>query len=98
LTWAENPENNGLFTITNYRIYRKPKGTDDSQYSLVGEVDAGTFEYDDRGFSSAQDASSYEYAVTAVDSDGAESDYDIQTSFFSPTGKTKPVDELNRIK
>ncbi len=97
ITWTENPDNNGLFTIANYRIYRKPKGTDDSQYSLVGEVPAGTFEYDDRGFPSAQDASGYEYAVTAVDSDGAESEYDMETTTFR-SSITRPAEGLNRIK
>lgn len=98
VTWTENPENAGLFTIVNYNIYRKPKGTDDSQYQLVGETAAGTLQFDDRGFPSAQDASGYEYAVTAVAEDGSESGFHMETSLSSRPGITKPVEGLNRTK
>lgn len=90
VTWTENPDNAGLYTIANYRIYRKPKGTDDSQYTQVGEVGSGTFEYNDRGFPSAQDASGYQYAVTSLAQDGSESGYHMEASFFSGSGAGLP--------
>jgi PKD repeat protein len=75
ITWAPNPQNDGLFNIAQYRIYRKMEGTGDDQYEFLAEVSSSTFEYTDRGFPSQQVAESYVYTVTAVDSNGNESDY-----------------------
>jgi PKD repeat protein len=75
ITWGANTQNDGLFTISHYRIYRKIQGTGDEQYSFTGEVAGSIFEYTDRGFPSQQVAVTYVYVITAVDSDGNESDY-----------------------
>lgn len=75
VTWRENPENSGLFTIAGYRIYRRPAGTDDSGYILVGEVGGGVLSYDDRGFIDEAAADAVVYTVTALDVDGRESPF-----------------------
>ncbi len=73
ISWDENPGNSGLFTLSQYRIYRKAQN--DSQFVFVGEVSAEEFLYEDRKFNNAQEAAGYVYAVTAVDDQGNESDY-----------------------
>jgi fibronectin type 3 domain-containing protein len=73
ISWDENPGNSGLFTLSQYRIYRKAHN--ESQFAFVGEVSAGEFSYEDRKFNDAQEAAGYVYAVTAVDDQGNESDY-----------------------
>jgi len=75
VTWRENPDNPGLFTIAGYRIYSKPAGHDDSAYTQVGETAGGVFLFDDRGFVDAPAADAVVYTVTAVDSDGRESPF-----------------------
>jgi PKD repeat protein len=75
ITWEENPGNSGLFTVINYRIYRRTLAEDDAQFTLVGEAGAGELIYRDRNFSNAQEADNYVYAVTAVDDESNESDY-----------------------
>ena len=73
VTWIENPQNVGAYTITTYRIYRKAKGAPVDQYVSVGESSADTPWYDDRHFTSIQDAENYDYAVTCIDNQGQES-------------------------
>jgi PKD repeat protein len=73
VTWQANPENQGLFAVASYRIYRKTKGADDTQYTLRGEVTGSTKEFNDHGFSGTADAQNYVYAVTSVDDEGNES-------------------------
>jgi fibronectin type 3 domain-containing protein len=73
ITWQEDSDNSGLFTVANYRIYRKVQSADDSQFSLLTEVSAATFEYQDRGLSGADEASGYVYVITSVDDAGLES-------------------------
>ncbi len=68
LTWEANPDNKDV-KVVKYRIYRRVKGSGEAM-SLIAEVNAGTYEYLDRGLG-ANDY--YEYAITAVDEDGNES-------------------------
>ena len=68
LTWEANPDNKDV-KVAKYRIYRRVKGSGGAM-SLIAEVNAGTYEYLDRGLG-ANDY--YEYAITAVDEDGNES-------------------------
>jgi PKD repeat protein len=75
ISWQENAENSGFFNIAQYRIYRKAQGDNDSQFLQVAEVSSGEFSYEDRGFSNFQEAAKYVYVVTAVDSQGNESEY-----------------------
>jgi len=78
ITWNANPENAGLFPVASYRIYRKPNGTDDSQYTQRGQVTGSTYEFNDPGFSGLADTDNYEYAVTSVDDEGNESVFSSQ--------------------
>ena len=73
ITWQEDSDNSGLFTVAAYRIYRKAQTADDSQFTLLTEVSASTFEYQDRGLSGADEASGYVYVITSVDDAGLES-------------------------
>lgn len=70
--WKENPSNRNLFTITNYRIYRKRKGEPDELFQLIKEVEASYLILLDRNLPSYQDAQSYEYGISAVDWDNIE--------------------------
>ena len=72
ITWEANPANQGLFSITKYRIYRKKKTEDDNRFQLIQEVDAQVFEIMERQFSSQNDAGQYAYGIAAVDTNGIE--------------------------
>lgn len=72
VSWGANNQNNGLFTVTTYRIYRKQTGEEDTQFVLMGEVDSSQFEYIERGFATADEAESFVYGISAVDSDNNE--------------------------
>jgi PKD repeat protein len=74
VSWANNPGNADLYTIASFRIYRKPRNADDSQFTMIGEVNGTQTEYADRGFKNREVADAVVYAVTAVDSDGNESE------------------------
>jgi PKD repeat protein len=87
VTWDENPGNAGLFTVAKYRIYRKTQAAAETGFTLIGEVSAGTKEFVDQGFSSAQEAEDYVYMVTAVDDAGNESD--IPTTVGSSLGRVQ---------
>jgi hypothetical protein len=73
--WQENPGNEGQFTVTRYKIYRKLASESDVFFRLLGEVTAGqsTLEYWDRGLQSQEEATQYTYGVSAQDGDGNES-------------------------
>lgn len=73
VTWEESGDNQGLFTITRYRIYRKNQGEADSQFSLVGEVDASHRLYQERNISSLEEAQNYIYGVSSLDQENNES-------------------------
>jgi lysophospholipase L1-like esterase len=80
ITWEENNENAELFNVTLYRIYRKRTGEEHDLFQLLGEVDASTFEYLDRGFSSSSEAEGYIYGVASVDEENNESLIGIQAN------------------
>ncbi len=70
--WEENPQNPQYgITIIRYNIYRRPKGTASVEH--IAAVRADTFRFLDRGLQ-REDENRFEYAVTAVDSQGNESD------------------------
>jgi lysophospholipase L1-like esterase len=73
INWEDNPQNQGEYEIVSHRIYRKLKGQINTSYQLIAEVSASDFTYLDRGISGKEAAESYQYTVTAVDSDGQES-------------------------
>jgi hypothetical protein len=65
LTWEANSDNTEKgITITAQRIYRKTRTEDDSKWTLISEVQATVFKYEDRNIPSDSD---YVYAVTCVD-------------------------------
>ena len=78
VSWQNNPENQGIFTISGYRIYRKTQGQPDASFVLLDEVPSGSSTFWDRGLTSQAQAEGYVYGVSAVDSLGRE----------SPIGKT----------
>ena len=84
--WKSPISGKDFSSETGYRIYRKPRGTDDRQYTLRGEVTGSTHEFNDHGFSSTADAQSYEYAVTSVDDEGNESMFSGSLSGISSNG------------
>ena len=69
LSWQANPQT--LATVTNYRLYRKPKDAPDSAWSFLVELPASTVIYDDRGLRKDQ---LFSYRITAISSQGFESD------------------------
>lgn len=73
ISWQNNPENQGTFTISGYRIYRKSEGQPDSSFVLLDEVPSDSLTFWDRGLSSRAEAEGYVYGVSAVDSLGRES-------------------------
>jgi hypothetical protein len=71
--WKANARNDGLFNITNYRIFRKDKSKNGSSYVYIAEVAGNVFTFYDSGFPSAEERNKYLYAVASVDSNGKES-------------------------
>lgn len=70
--WEDNPQNQGLFDVARFRIYRKQKGEGDDRYQWVGEVDASQKEFLDRNLPSRTAAGAYTYGVAAVDKNNVE--------------------------
>jgi len=73
VTWEANPQNEGVYVIASYNIYRKIKGQQDEQFQLMAVVPAGQTEYLDRNLGSEEDAENFFYGISAVDSEGRES-------------------------
>ncbi|MCK5056874.1 MAG: PKD domain-containing protein [Candidatus Aminicenantes bacterium] len=72
IEWEANPKNTELgFTIENYKIYRRVKGTG-NEWAHLADVSGSTYYYYDKGFTSRQDAMEYEYGVSVL-ADGIES-------------------------
>lgn len=73
ITWDKNPKNNGLFNIVKFRIYRKLKSQPPTYFRFLGEIESGhPLCYYDH-FSSEEERSKYNYAVTEVDVQSKES-------------------------
>lgn len=73
ITWNPNPLNQDGFDITRYRVYRKSAGQADSAYTALGDIDAASTEFLDRGHASEADALGFVYGVSALDAEGSES-------------------------
>ncbi len=67
LTWETEPLASA--PLSAFRVYRRPAGGEN--YARVAEVPAAARAYDARGLKPGE---SYEYAVTAIDEDGTESE------------------------
>jgi hypothetical protein len=72
ISWEENPKNGVFLTVDGYVIHRKLKGQAVELYSKIGQVDAETHVYADRQFLSPDELEIYDYAVSAVDTQGRE--------------------------
>lgn len=71
LTWRAEPRDAG--TVGAYRIYQREIGGATTSFSLLAEVDAGTFSYAHRGLLEGED---FLYKITSVSIGGEESDPD----------------------
>ena len=80
ISWQQNSRNADIFTISQYRIHRKLKSDAAGVFVKVGEVSSTQLHFDDRQHASSQEAARYEYVVTAVDSEGNESDPSVSAS------------------
>lgn len=69
LQWAENTKNKTK--IVKYRIYRKKKGADDSQYQITTELPSSEFSYADRGLKRND---LFVYSISCLDEYSRESD------------------------
>jgi C1A family cysteine protease len=69
LSWESNPAN--TTGIQKYKIYRKPRGSNDNDYEALAEVPSGVFSYDDRGLSKDD---FYSYWITTIDEYNRESE------------------------
>ncbi len=98
VTWSANPENEGLFPVASYRIYRKPLGGDDSQYTQQGQVTGSTYQFNDAGFSGIDDTANYEYAVTSVDDQGNESVFSSQLAGSSGGTAQASVGDIHKVR
>ena len=96
VTWEDNPDNSGLFTISQYRIYRK--GSTENQFVFAEEVSAGTLVFEDRKFADANEAAGFEYVVTAIDDQGKESSVSNPSTYsldrFSQPGRIKSKNKI----
>jgi PKD repeat protein len=68
--WDANPQNDGLASITGYRIYRKSVRDGSSAYRMLAEVAGSVFSYRDVDVGGI---GLYDYAVTSLDGRGHES-------------------------
>jgi hypothetical protein len=71
ISWTKNSQNQDLFDIVSYRIFRREKSN--PYYSYIDEVRATTFIYYDASFATKEERNKYTYTVSAVDSTGKES-------------------------
>ncbi|MDD8025174.1 MAG: PKD domain-containing protein [Acidobacteriota bacterium] len=69
VTWAYNPANDDVATVTLYRVYRK-NVDDDGAYAVLGEVEGTVFSYRDTKPAAGV---TYLYAVSSLDAAGHES-------------------------
>lgn len=72
VVWKENPRNTGIVSVLSYVVYRKLKTAGEEFYGEIGRTDGSTFEFTDRNFASQEERDLFDYAVSAVDSQGRE--------------------------
>lgn len=70
LTWHRNPGNR-LFTVDGYRIYRKPAGTPDGEFTFIASVSTETSRYADGGLPLSP---KFAYRMTTFIQNGEESE------------------------
>jgi hypothetical protein len=69
LSWAYNPENDGLPVIS-YRVYRKDDSSGQGEFQLIGIVPSDTFTFSDEYLDGSI---KYEYVLTSVGPNGLDS-------------------------
>ncbi len=69
LEWQPNPDN--INAISYYRLYRKSKGSSDSEYEYLSRVDGQVFYFEDKMLAPSQ---LFTYKITAVSQEGRRSD------------------------
>jgi hypothetical protein len=69
VSWNPNPENS-IFSVDEYRVYRKESNLGDASYELLASVPAGVYQYIDDDVLLED---KFDYMVTTVDSKGRES-------------------------
>ncbi len=67
IDWKDNPENQGLFSIMKYRIYRKKVDQENDKFQYIREVDASVLQVLDRYFTTQDEARGYVYGISSVD-------------------------------
>ena len=73
ITWSESEQNQGLFNLSIYRIYRKNLGEGDQAFQLIGEVNVNQLSFLDRNIGSSAEAENYIYGISSVDENDNES-------------------------
>jgi|GEM_PF-2231650 len=87
LTWEANPLNDQQgITIASQRIYRKARTQEGALWVKIAEVAGNVYSYLDEDITSESD---YVYAVTCVDTNGAES------PLIDPTEETSGVGQMS---
>lgn len=72
LTWEANTQNKeDGFSVSHYRLYRRESGDAPGSYSLLAELSASVFSFRD---TTTVSGTLYDYALSAVDADGNESE------------------------
>jgi len=69
LEWQPNPDN--INYVSYYRLYRKIKGSSDSEYEYLSRVDGQVFYFEDEMLAPSQ---LFTYKITAVSQEGRRSD------------------------
>ena len=67
INWNDNPDNQGLFSVTKYRIYRKKTGEENDKFQYIGEAYTSALEFLDRYFTTQEEVGGYIYGVSSVD-------------------------------
>lgn len=74
VSWQKNPANEAnKLEITNYRLYRRIRGTGEADYQLCFQAEANVFSWNDLDVEIRR-GRLYDYAATAVDAEGRESE------------------------
>jgi hypothetical protein len=74
--WESNPLNS-LIVVTSYKVYRNKSTENDAAFKLLSTVNGTTYSLKDRYLSPSE---KYSYRVTAIDSQGNESQYSVTAS------------------
>jgi PKD repeat protein len=97
VTWAANPANDSIATITKYRVWRRNEG--DDNWKLLGDVQASApLQYNDLGLK-LEDRDNFVYSAQAVDAQGHVSEVGAkaQSVGLAPAGPIRVINSPTRI-